>query len=166
MIDRQQTVDTAAAGDVHTTPAPSATSSFGAIDATIGNINMPGKQVVASSDVMGVEELVHEIKENLRLKARPSHVSHRPSRPSPYHIPRSWSDTATGTCDKQLLHKPKKEELDDPYELLQTLLKSNNLVKEAVRRLQLNYSPKQRMFYDSDEDSSRSPIIRMCQLEL
>lgn len=166
MIDRQRAVDTAAAGDVHTTPAPSATSSFGATEATIGKaINMPGKQVVASSDVIGVEELVHEIKENLRLKARPSHVS-RNTRPSPYHIPcRSWSDTATSTCDKQQLHKPKKEELDDPYELLQTLLKSNNLVKEAVRRLQLNYSPKQRMFYDSDEES-RSPIIRMCQLEL
>lgn len=156
MIDRA--VDTAA------TPAPSgASSSFGATEATIGKtINMPGKQVVASSDVMGVEELVHEIKENLRLKARPSHVS-RNTRPSPYHIP---CRSVASTCDKQLLHKPKKEELDDPYELLQTLLKSNNLVKEAVRRLQLNYSPKQRMFYDSDEESSRSPIIRMCQLEL
>ena len=122
--------------------------------------NMPTKQ---ASDVLAVEELVHEIKENLRLKARPSHSS-KSSRPSPYHIPcRSWSEPA---CDKQLA-KQKEETLDDPYELLQTLLKSNNLVKEAVRRLQLNISTtKQRLFYDSDEESSRSPIIRMCQLEL
>ncbi len=120
---------------------------------------MPSKQ---ASDVLAVEELVHEIKENLRLKARPSH-SNRSSRPSPYHIPcRSWSEPA---CDKQNNSK-KEETIDDPYELLQTLLKSNNLVKEAVRRLQLNISPKQRYFYESDEESSRSPIIRMCQLEL
>lgn len=119
---------------------------------------MPSKQ---TSDVLAVEELVHEIKENLRLKARPSH-SHRSSRPSPYHIPcRSWSEPA---CDKQNNSK-KEDAIDDPYELLQTLLKSNNLVKEAVRRLQLNISPKQRYFYESDEES-RSPIIRMCQLEL
>lgn len=132
---------------------------------TIPSTIMPSKQ---ANDVLGVEQLVHEIKENLRLKARPSH-STRSSRPSPYHIPcRSWSDSAA--CDKQQIlnqKQPKKEEtIDDPYELLQTLLKSNNLVKEAVRRLQLNYSPKQRIFYDSDEEASRSPIIRMCQLEL
>lgn len=120
---------------------------------------MPSKQ---ASDVLAVEELVHEIKENLRLKARPSHSS-RNTRPSPYQLPcRSWSESA---CDKQ--NSKKDDGIDDPYELLQTLLKSNNLVKEAVRRLQLNISPKQRYFYDSDEESSRSPaIVRMCQLEL
>lgn len=137
-----------------------------------GGIGVSGGSVSGDSIVLGVEELVHEIKENLRLKARPSHSSRSTARPSPYHIPcRSWADAAGGSAtagEKQQVQKPKKEEpqLDDPYELLQTLLKSNNLVKEAVRRLQLNYSPKQRMFYDSDEDSSRSPIIRMCQLEL
>lgn len=139
-----------------------------------GGVGSSGGGSVSGGDsiVLGVEELVHEIKENLRLKARPSHSSRSTARPSPYHIPcRSWADAAGGSAtagEKQQVQKPKKEEpqLDDPYELLQTLLKSNNLVKEAVRRLQLNYSPKQRMFYDSDEDSSRSPIIRMCQLEL
>lgn len=121
---------------------------------------MPSKQ---ASDVLAVEELVHEIKENLRLKARPSHSS-RSSRPSPYQLPcRSWSEAA---CEKQ--NSKKEDAIDDPYELLQTLLKNNNLVKEAVRRLQLNtISPKQRYFYESDEESSRSPaIVRMCQLEL
>uniref|UniRef100_A0A182QGM0 Uncharacterized protein n=1 Tax=Anopheles farauti TaxID=69004 RepID=A0A182QGM0_9DIPT len=57
------------------------------------------------------------------------------------------------------------ETIDDPYEFLQTLLKNNNLVKEAVRRLQHGLSPKQRYFYESDEESSRSPIVVMCQLE-
>lgn len=142
---------------------------------------MPSKN---ANDVLAVEELVHEIKENLRLKSRPSHhQSNRSSRPSPYHIPcRSWSEPV---CDKQNnkntnshrihhtnhLHNHHKlktndeDTIDDPYELLQALIKNNSLVKEAVRRLQLNISPKQRYFYESDEES-RSPIIRMCHLEL
>lgn len=137
---------------------------------------MPSKQ---ANDVLAMEELVHEIKENLRLKANPTRTN-RSSRPSPYHIPcRSWSgEPSATTCDhtttksnkansNHALHNSKKDDsIDDPYELLQALLKSNNLVKEAVRRLQLNnISPKQRYFYESDEES-RSPMIRMCQLEL
>lgn len=148
---------------------------------------MPSKQ---ANDVLAMEELVHEIKENLRLKANPTRAN-RSSRPSPYHIPcRSWSgETSTTTCEhtttkssnktnlnhhhhhhhhhSNSVHNSKKDDsIDDPYELLQALLKSNNLVKEAVRRLQLNnISPKQRYFYESDEES-RSPMIRMCQLEL
>lgn len=193
---------------------------------------MPSKQ--QQQDVLAVEELVHEIKENLRLKAPPPPSalmmasttttstasstlqqlrSHR--RPSPYHIPcRSWSDTCSTTpgsgnessasgsgfggeksssgCLHHFSHhshhhhhlssshhlhlhhrkgsstgsSSKSEDIDDPYELLQVLIKNNSLVKEAVRRLQLNLSPKQRYFYESDEDSSRSPLLRMCQLEL
>lgn len=134
---------------------------------------MPSKQ---ANDVLAMEELVHEIKENLRLKANPARTN-RSSRPSPYHIPcRSWSgETSATTCDHTTTkssktgcsnHNSKKDDsIDDPYELLQALLKSNNLVKEAVRRLQLNnISPKQRYYYESDEES-RSPMIRMCQLE-
>lgn len=129
---------------------------------------MPSKKV---NDVIVVEDLVQEIKENLRLKARSSHHSNRSSRPSPYHIPcRSWSEPV---CDKQNINKHHNhhsnknndETLDDPYELLQALIKNNNLVKEAVKRLQLNLSRKQRYFYESD-DESRSPILRMCQLEI
>lgn len=136
---------------------------------------MPSKQ---ASDVLAVEELVHEIKENLRLKARPSHHPTRTSRPSPYHIPcRSWSEPICGGGDsnKQLTknhlnlrkktNKNNSDDIDDPYELLQELIKNNSLVKEAVRRLQLNLSPKQRYFYESDEES-RSPLLRMCHLEL
>lgn len=141
------------------------------------NATMPSKQ---TNDVLAMEELVHEIKENLRLKANPSRTN-RGSRPSPYHIPcRSWSgEQSATTCDHHTSKtgktgvggmmragKQKDDAIDDPYELLQALLKSNNLVKEAVRRLQLNnISPKQRYYYESDEES-RSPIIRVCPVEL
>lgn len=168
---------------------------------------MPSKQT--NNDVIAIEELVNEIKQNLRLKAAapPStgaaqehHLHHHPllqpptndylqqpnkqyqsatqqliqrkqrSRPSPYHIPcRSWSETSPAQKQRNLQKTRKNDEnnIEDPYELLQSLLKNNSLVKEAVRRLQLNasaYSRKQNYFYDSDEDN-RSPIVMMCQLE-
>lgn len=189
---------------------------------------MPSKQT--NKDVIAIEELVNEIKLNLRLKAapttavaapisekqqqnslipatifqsalQPSHdqlflknsqsllahpqqqqnvIKKQRSRPSPYHIPsRSWSDPVLNQNgvvfgqNKKLMTKINKNDennIEDPYELLQTLIKSNNLVKEAVRRLQMNttsaYSRKQRYFYDSDEETNRSPsIVMMCQLE-
>lgn len=195
---------------------------------------MPSKaQKSAADDMFAVEELVHEIKENLRLKAPSSNagivLQHRSlRRPSPYSVPsRSYvatprsglitcddpssygdpmgatgqqsseaggggpssSSGATGTtisssttttttmvsakvhCRHHHHHHHRKrnkstDDIDDPYEMLQALLKNNSLVKEAVRRLQLNLSPKQRYFYESDEESSRSPMLRMCQLEL
>lgn len=181
---------------------------------------MPSKAQQAADDMFAVEDLVHEIKENLRLKAPSSNsgivLHHRTlRRPSPYSVPsRSYvatprsglipctdpSHAATGTCTSSCgagtstatgagstsshpllgnsmlstatkshcLRKRNKstDDIDDPYEMLQALLKNNSLVKEAVRRLQLNLSPKQRYFYESDEESSRSPMMRLCQLEL
>lgn len=164
---------------------------------------MPSKQT--NNDVMAIEELVNEIKQNLRLKSaptttagavptihhpllqppsneqflqHPNSLNHPPqqqlvirkqrSRPSPYHIPcRSWSESSTVQKQKKTC-KNDENNIEDPYELLQSLLKNNSLVKEAVRRLQLTnastYSRKQNYFYDSDEDN-RSPIVMMCQLE-
>jgi Glycogen synthase kinase-3 binding len=163
---------------------------------------MPSKQT--NDDVIAIEELVNEIKLNLRLKAAPTTTGaaqtlHHPllqapscdlflqqpknnnlnhpqqqqsvikkqrSRPSPYHLPcRSWSENSTAQKSRSL-QKKNDENIDDPYELLQSLLKNNSLVKEAVRRLQItnSYSRKQNYFYDSDEDN-RSPIVMMCQLE-
>jgi len=53
--------------------------------------------------------------------------------------------------------KPKLE-LEDPLEMLHELISEGNLLKEAVRRLQLGLSPKiQRNYYDSDEDTPRTP---------
>jgi len=50
--------------------------------------------------------------------------------------------------------KPKPVELEDPLEMLHELISEGNLLKEAVRRLQMGLSPKiQRNFYDSDDDS-------------
>jgi hypothetical protein len=162
---------------------------------------MPSKQI--NDDVIAIEELVNEIKLNLRLKAAPTttgaaqtlhhhpllqpasnelflqqpknNLNHPPqqlvikkqrSRPSPYQLPcRSWSENSTAQKSRSL-QKKNDENIDDPYELLQSLLKNNSLVKEAVRRLQINnsYSRKQNYFYDSDEDN-RSPMVMMCQLE-
>jgi len=54
--------------------------------------------------------------------------------------------------------KPKQAELDDTLELLHELISEGNLLKEAVRRLQLGLSPKiQRNFYDSDDDCRTPP---------
>lgn len=164
---------------------------------------MPSKQT--HNDVIAIEELVNEIKLNLRLKAappttsgaaqslqhpllqppsskeqflqQPTCLNHPPqqqlvikksrSRPSPYQIPcRSWSENSAAQRQRK---KNDENNIEDPYELLQSLLKNNSLVKEAVRRLQQNnasaYSRKQNYFYDSDEEVNRSPIVMMCQLE-
>lgn len=164
--------------------------------------DMPSRQMNDSMLAKNVEELVHEIKENLRLKARPSHSHGRNSRPSPYPPCRSWNDqqnnassniafgesttTTSTTClQQQTQHTTttatnfknrfgKKvdstSDIDDPYELLQALLQSNNLVKEAVRRLQLNngnLTKRKLTYYDSDDESSCSPrMFKLCQLEL
>lgn len=145
---------------------------------------VPCRAAAAKQDFFArdMEELVSEIKENLRLssgglKSRPSFsVMHKSSRPSPYRIPsrsRSWGDPNCDACSKAGTlccgHSCKKSakvttESDDPYEMLQELLRDGGLIKEAVRRLGMGLSPKQRYFYDSDEDT-RSPI-RMCHVEL
>jgi hypothetical protein len=174
---------------------------------------MPSKQT--SNDVIAIEELVNEIKQNLRFapstadRAPPSHPLLQPtnhnsnsgsnelflpqskhfshhaaqqqliirkqrSRPSPYHIPcRSWGDSSAAAQKQKHLQKTCNNEnaLEDPYELLQSLLKNNSLVKEAVRRLNLSgpspspYSRKQNYFYDSDEDNRSPMTMVMCQLE-
>lgn len=126
---------------------------------------------ISSKDVEG---LVLEIKENLRLsastmKAIPcSHLSRKSSRASPYRVPgRICCDTTSSTCDATCLkkgrRKPQPETQEDPYELLQKLLRDGSLVNEAVRRVQLGLTPKQRYFYESDEESS--PMIRLCPQE-
>ncbi|KAJ3639277.1 hypothetical protein Zmor_002642 [Zophobas morio] len=124
-----------------------------------------------------VEGLVLEIKENLRLsattmKAIPcSHLSRKSSRASPYRIPGKvcCGDSGnSGTCDTCILKKSKRrlqthETQEDPYELLQKLLRDGSLVNEAVRRVQLGLTPKQRYFYESDEDNS--PVLRLYSQE-
>ncbi|XP_067002508.1 uncharacterized protein [Anabrus simplex] len=127
-----------------------------------------------------VENLVSEIKENLRLsgfKSRPAFSIHHRSRASPYRIPnRSWGDSNCEMCSKSaskscgghtcitVSKKSTVSTSEDPYEMLQELLRDGSLIKEAVRRLQKGLSPKQRYFYESDDDT-RSPL-RMCHLEL
>lgn len=109
---------------------------------------------------LDVEHLVSEIKENLRLSGFKSrrHRTHF-SRAKPYAKPtacESCADRRACRCDDDC------QTNDDPYEMLQALLREGSLVKEAVRRLQIGLSPKQRYFYESDEESSRSPKFRLC----
>lgn len=130
---------------------------------------------ISSKDVEG---LVMEIKENLRLtatttmKAIPcSHLSRKSSRASPYHIPGKYSCCDTSSCDTNCMKKNNRRRLhqqdnqttttEDPYELLQKLLRDGSLVNEAVRRVKLGLTPKQRYFYESDEDNS--PVLRIYQ---
>jgi hypothetical protein len=96
-----------------------------------------------------------------------SHLSRKSSRASPYRIPGKFCcDSAT--CDSSCLRKAKRKlqqdpAQEDPYELLQKLLRDGSLVNEAVRRVQLGLTPKQRYFYESDEDSS--PVLRLYSQE-
>lgn len=126
---------------------------------------------ISSKDVEG---LVLEIKENLRLsattmKAIPcSHISRKSSRASPYRVPGKFC-CETNSCESSCLKKGRRKQQqdaatqEDPYELLQKLLRDGSLVNEAVRRVQLGLTPKQRYFYESDEDSS--PVLRLCSKE-
>ena len=107
-----------------------------------------------------------EIKENLRLsgfKSRRNRTSHF-ARVKPY-------TTRPAACESCAARRPCRcddddddddQTNDDPYEMLQALLREGSLIKEAVRRLQIGLSPKQRYYYESDEESSRSPKFRLC----
>lgn len=57
------------------------------------------------------------------------------SRASPYHIPGSHGDP---DWDQIKPWNRKRMEEDDPHRLLQELILSGNLIKEAVRRLQFS----------------------------
>ncbi|XP_015840978.1 uncharacterized protein LOC107399299 [Tribolium castaneum] len=126
---------------------------------------------ISSKDVEG---LVLEIKENLRLsattmtmKALPcSHLSRKSSRASPYRLPGKECCAGPAACEQCLRRSKRRlhqEAQEDPYELLQKLLRDGSLVNEAVRRVQLGLTPKQRYFYESDEESS--PVLRLYSQE-
>lgn len=114
-----------------------------------------------------VEELVLEIKENLRLsatnlKALPCrHISRKSSRASPYRVPGKFCSCEN--CLRKQKRKHQENVQEDPYELLQRLLRDGSLVNEAVRRVKLGLTPKQRYFYESDEESS--PVLHFCSQE-
>lgn len=124
---------------------------------------------ISSKDVEG---LVLEIKENLRLsassfKAIPcSHISRKSSRASPYRVPGRVC-SCENACDINRKNKRKLQHdanPDDPYEFLQKLLRDGSLVNEAVRRVQLGLTPKQRYFYESEEEFN-SPVLKLFSQE-
>jgi len=114
------------------------------------------------------------------LKAR-SYIGSRASRASPYGLVPSKNakceciETATNgvagvkrsswaarkrypSMSANGKSKQQQVELEDPLEMLHELISEGNLLKEAVRRLQLGLSPKiQRNFYDSDDECRTPP---------
>lgn len=160
--------------DMRTTMTPSAVAT---VNINVNTIRNPDYSIISKE----VEGLVLEIKENLRLsastmKALPcSNLSRKSSRASPYRIPGkhqvSCSCTCTCTCDNSCLRKAKRklhqqDDLmpEDPYELLQKLLRDGSLVNEAVRRVKLDLTPKQRYFYESDDETT--PVLRFFSQEI
>lgn len=133
-----------------------------------------------------LDELVFQIKEKLRVKAiTPSHASCSEKnrlRASPYSIPSRGSKC--GCCDsRRCLHRypsnagavgggimgtghffssNSRPHTDDPYEALQELIRDGDLIKEAVRRLNIScFRPKDKshnVFYDSDEERTPFPF--------
>lgn len=108
-----------------------------------------------------IDDLVLEIKENLRLKSRPAQLNggKAKTRASPYSVP-SRTESKCGCCEgRRCIRRglATRRSSDDPYEALQELLKDGDLIKEAVRRLQLGLSPKQRVYYDSDDELRTPP---------
>ncbi|XP_031829200.2 uncharacterized protein LOC116425503 [Nomia melanderi] len=122
-----------------------------------------------------VDLLVSRIKENLRLsslKAKSS-ISHK-NRASPYQVPsRSWADpTSCEVCGSRSsgphdhrhhighhLKRPSNRE-DDPYELLQELLREGGLIKEAVKRLQANLGELENSEEEEEDDDEHSTVYR------
>ena len=120
---------------------------------------------VTSVTAKDVDVLVLEVRENLRLSpslkaVTCSQLSRKSSRASPYYVPGK-----TCICDSKNTspRKPKGQSVqeyeEDPYELLQKLLKEGELVNEAVRRVQLGVRAKSHNFYESDEGAT--PISRV-----
>ena len=138
----------------------------------------------SSTQQRDLDELVFQIKEKLRVKAQPpSHSSCSEKnrlRASPYSIPsrggvkcsccdsrkcmhRCYSDSSTSLFSRTDSSMSRQQLTDDPYEALQELLRDGDLIKEAVRRLNINYirSSKEksnRVFYDSDEERTPYPF--------
>lgn len=135
---------------------------------------LPNKKDFLAADV---EELVAAIKHNLKLKAKPRHsVCAKQRRMSPYSAPvrtvcrhtgdkENTMEHSTHSCKYCILRSksPISNSADDPYEMLQELLQKGSLIKEAVKRLQLdleNRRPKKTDYYDLEFEISESDLER------
>jgi len=105
--------------------------------------------------------------------------SARSSRASPYSVPIKVGGATKCDCEdgarragaasswaarkrypSMSANNSQMHDLEDPLEMLHELISEGNLLKEAVRRLQLGLTPKiQRNFYDSDEDCRTPPAV-------
>lgn len=147
------------------------------------NAAMPESKDIYSTDV---EELVAAIKHNLRLKSRSCHsLCSKSKRMSPYDVPgrtckhkgnsqspdKMQCHSACSCVGQDKQHKSRKvlvQASDDPYEMLQELLKEGSLIKEAVKRLQCARpaSKENTDFYEFDCSVCDLPAINMRTIEL
>jgi len=109
-----------------------------------------------SREIMEIKEAKPEVFATLRDKVKEMVLEEVAERERGEELtdgdaPAKSANPAAGKTTKQA-------ELDDTLELLHELISEGNLLKEAVRRLQLGLSPKiQRNFYDSDDDCRTPP---------
>jgi len=101
-----------------------------------------------------------------------SFLSARSSRASPYSVPgkgpkcdcddggRVGAWAARKRYPSMSANGKQKHDLEDPLEMLHELISEGNLLKEAVRRLQMGLDPK-RNFYDSDDDCRTPPVTAL-----
>lgn len=135
-----------------------------------GKVESLSHKKLPEFNISQVEELVSELKENLRLSAMTtktrSYISRKSSRASPYRVPaRCKCDSSCPDCDgksRRSFGRNGSHHDEDPYELLQKLIQDGNLVTEAVRRINLtrDLPPKQRYFYESEEEIEATLVRR------
>lgn len=122
-------------------------------------VNGPVPELKISN--LEVDELVSEIKENLRLSNNVNNNTmksvsrNKSSRASPYKLP-----PKTGDLDCPRMSRSRKmteTDAETPYDLLQKFLRDGNLIQEAVRRITVGLNTKPRSFYESEDDESFSP---------
>lgn len=123
-------------------------------------VNGPVPELKISN--LEVDELVCEIKENLRLSGNANNNTmksvsrNKSSRASPYKLPPKTGDPDCPRMSRS--RKLTESDSECPYELLQKFLRDGNLIQEAVRRINLGLDTKPRSFYESDgDDESFTP---------
>lgn len=98
------------------------------------------RMTVLTSHDVDVDSLVAEIKENLRLKSKSSarigHIVCKQHRRNVAPYCKPPPPTTSSSSSKRMTNNSNCA--TEPYEMLQQLLKERNLIKEAVRRLQLS----------------------------
>ena len=126
----------------------------------VNNINSDDSSV----DGVGVDELVTNLTHKLCLKSKSLHLVCKQNRMSPYQLHNNSgvhrSSHPVNPCyclnckyfnsANNINKQNKSASMNDPYDLMQELLKEGSLIKEAVKRLQFGKTKKKLDFYSDD----------------